>query len=417
MHDPVSRSVTPSYSDAMSEFESPAALQLRNGFPWLKFSEALEREFRFDHRDQTRRQVRFNLWLAAVCITTFFVVGHWALDEQLNTELNLVRFCLVVPGLILGLLVTHSGIYHRIFSPFIQVVTPLFGISVVIEVLLAARHDVSIFAVVVLVLVCTYLLVGMLFYAAVRSSLIVSAAYVIGVYLLELPTEQSMYNLAVLVVTNAIGATACYALEKSQRTTYLEAKLLTEMASRDGLTGIYNRRMFDDHLEQVWQQAGREGASVALLLVDIDYFKAYNDYYGHQAGDECLKHVARALSHCARRPLDFTARYGGEEFAVVLYDVRREYVEDLGRRVQASMASLALQHPASPVARQLTVSIGAACVVPNPERSRFGFIQLADEALYDAKGAGRNRVVVMDKEYEQLATGSFRNRVAASKMR
>ena len=250
----------------------------------------------------------------------------------------------------------------------------------------------------------------MLFYAALRTALIVMVAYVLGAPLMNMPSDQALYNLMVLVVANVLGATVCYGLEKVQRTNYLEARLLTEMACRDGLTGIYNRRMLDEYLDKVWQQAGRERVSVALLLIDIDYFKAYNDYYGHQAGDECLKHVARALAQCARRPLDFTARYGGEEFALVLYDARRDYVEDLTRRIQASMASLALKHPASPVSEQLTVSIGAACVLPTPERSRFGFVQLADEALYDAKGTGRNRVVIMDKEYAELSTGSFRNR-------
>jgi diguanylate cyclase (GGDEF)-like protein len=185
------------------------------------------------------------------------------------------------------------------------------------------------------------------------------------------------------------------------------------MACRDGLTGIYNRRMFDEHLDKAWQQAGRERVFVALLLVDIDYFKAYNDRYGHQAGDECLKNVGRALGQCTRRPLDFTARYGGEEFAIVLYDVRRDYVEEQMRQIQQSIAGLAIEHADSSAAKQLTVSIGAAWVLPRIERSHFGFIQLADEALYEAKGTGRNRTVLMDKEYEDLSTGSFRSRASA----
>jgi diguanylate cyclase (GGDEF)-like protein len=115
------------------------------------------------------------------------------------------------------------------------------------------------------------------------------------------------------------------------------------------------------------------------------------------------------LSRCARRPLDITARYGGEEFAVVLYDANRGHVEDACRRIQAEIESLAIVHAASPTTgRRLTVSIGAACIVPKPGRTHYGFIQLADEALYDAKERGRNCVVIMDKEYEQLSTGSFR---------
>jgi diguanylate cyclase (GGDEF)-like protein len=167
--------------------------------------------------------------------------------------------------------------------------------------------------------------------------------------------------------------------------------------------------MLDEHLDRVWQQAGRDRINVALLLIDIDHFKAYNDYFGHQAGDECLKQVAQTLTACARRPLDFTARYGGEEFAIVLYDARREYVTELAQQISSGIAALALKHPVSPVAKAVTVSIGAAWVMPNPQRSHYGFIQLADEALYEAKGTGRNRVVLMDKEYEELSTGTFRS--------
>jgi diguanylate cyclase (GGDEF)-like protein len=399
--------------ESAHEMESQAAVQLRRGFPWLRFQGTLESEFRAAYRHQIRGQVRFNLWLALVLALAFFGVGHWALGQELNQGLDLIRAALVLPAIGIGLGITYSNAYARAFSPLVQVLAPIFGISIVIEALVAARYGVSVFSALSLVVIAIYLMVGMLFFAALRSSLVIFIAYAIGAPLMNLPQDQAVYNFVVLLCSNIVGATVCYALEKVHRTNYLEARLLTEMACRDGLTGIYNRRMLDEHLEKVWQQAGRERVSVALLLVDIDHFKAYNDYYGHQAGDECLKHVAKTLAYCARRPLDFTARYGGEEFAIVLYNARRDYVEDISRRIQASMERLALRHPASPISQHLTVSIGAACVLPAPERSQYGFIQLADEALYDAKGAGRNRCVVMDKEYEELATGSFRNRAAA----
>lgn len=151
------------------------------------------------------------------------------------------------------------------------------------------------------------------------------------------------------------------------------------------------------------------------MLVDIDHFKAFNDYYGHQAGDECLRQVARCLTRSARRPLDVTARYGGEEFAIILYDARRDHVEEAARRIQAGIEALAIKHPASPTAaKQLTVSIGAASVEPVVGRSHFGFIQLADEALYEAKERGRDCVVIMDKEYGRLTTGSFRKSATAN---
>jgi diguanylate cyclase (GGDEF)-like protein len=395
-------------------FESLAAQQLKRGFPWLRFRTPLEQEFRVAYRDQIRGQLQVNLWLAVVLMAAFFAMGHWALGQELNQGLDPFRIASIAPALLAALAVTYTRFYHRWFDPLAQLLAPLFGVSVMVEALIAATHGVSVFSAVVLTMIGLYLMVGMLFYAALRTALIVMLAYLIGASATHMPGEQVAYNFVVLMATNIVGASVCYALERVHRTNYLEARLLTEMACRDGLTGIYNRRMLDEHLDKVWQQAGRERVFVALLLVDIDHFKAYNDYYGHQAGDECLKSVAQTLTRCARRPLDFTARYGGEEFALVLYDARREYVVDLMRQIQAGVAGLALKHAASPGAKQLTVSIGAAWVLPKAERSHFGFVQLADEALYEAKGAGRNRTVLMDKEYEDLSTGSFRSRNAAA---
>jgi diguanylate cyclase (GGDEF)-like protein len=151
----------------------------------------------------------------------------------------------------------------------------------------------------------------------------------------------------------------------------------------------------------------RDAERVAVLLVDIDCFKDYNDHYGHQAGDECLRAVATSLSQCVRRPLDFVARYGGEEFAVVLYEAKREYVAEVLTRIQRSIAELNIRHEASHVATRLTVSIGAAFILPSDGRTLAGLIQLADEALYSAKEQGRNRVALMEDEYHTLKTGRF----------
>jgi diguanylate cyclase (GGDEF)-like protein len=194
------------------------------------------------------------------------------------------------------------------------------------------------------------------------------------------------------------------------RHNYLSTQLMSESLNRDGLTGIHNRRMFDEHAPRMWQQAARSGAPMALLMIDIDHFKAFNDHGGHQAGDACLVKVAGVLSRASRRPLDLTARYGGEEFAILLYDVRRDHVEELCRELHADLASLAIAHPAFGKDHNVTFSIGAACVEPQAGRRVEGLIQLADEALYTAKERGRNRTVVMDREYATLNTGTFRMR-------
>jgi diguanylate cyclase (GGDEF)-like protein len=268
---------------------------------------------------------------------------------------------------------------------------------------------VSLIATVVLVSIYIFFMLGMTFYPALGSSLLVFASYFISAAAVGLPASVQVIDGGVLIFTNVIGAMVCYTLERATRTNYLEERLLIEAASRDGLTGIHNRRLFDEHVDRIWPQATRDRASLGLLLIDIDHFKAYNDYYGHQAGDECLRQVAWCLSRCSRRPLDITARYGGEEFAIVLYEADRSHVEEAARRIQSEIETLGIVHAASPASsKRLTVSVGAACIVPKSGRTQYGFIQLADEALYDAKERGRNCVVIMDKEYEQLSTGSFR---------
>jgi diguanylate cyclase (GGDEF)-like protein len=290
-----------------------------------------------------------------------------------------------------------------------QIIAPIAGICVVLIETEAASAGVQlVFATLVITTIYLYFLVGLTFHAALRSNLIVLAAYIAVAWAAELQGKQLAYSVMVLALANMVGAVVSYSLEKANRLGFLEARLLGEMVARDGLTGIYNRRMFDERVDELWNQAVREQVPLAMLLIDIDCFKPFNDCYGHQAGDETLRRVAATLDRFARRPLDFTARYGGEEVATVLYDVDREFVNDVAQRMRAEVEALAIAHERSSAASSLTVSVGAACVRPVPGRHLEGLIQLADEALYAAKNQGRNRVVVMEAEYRQLRTGEFR---------
>jgi diguanylate cyclase (GGDEF)-like protein len=199
-----------------------------------------------------------------------------------------------------------------------------------------------------------------------------------------------------------------YSFARTQRLSWFRNMMLTDSVHRDALTNIGNRRMFDVNIDRLWNQAMRTRVPVGLLLVDLDHFKSFNDHSGHQAGDACLARVAAAIAQTARRPLDVAARYGGEEFVVLLFDVQRERVEELCREMHANVAALQIPHPASSVGMLVTVSIGAAVVEPTTGRQYEGLVQLADEAMYAAKEGGRNRTVVMDREYATLNTGAFR---------
>ena len=388
---------------------SAHAAQLKRGFPWLIFDRGLETEFREAFIAGSQAQIRRNLWIGAVFVAGISWLTHKVLEPDVSAQLDLIRLSLLAPVLLLALAVVYSKWYRSVYPIGSQVGAVLFGGGVAIIGVIAATHGVNLVSTVVLVTIFIYFMMGMRFYAALTSALLVLAVDVVAATVAGIKPGEMLIDTGVLVFANLIGARVCYNLERANRTNFLESRLLVEAASRDGLTGIHNRRAFDDQLGRLWLQATRDQVPLALMLIDIDHFKPYNDFYGHQAGDECLRQVAQCLMRCARRPLDVTTRYGGEEFAIILYDAQREHVEEVSRKLQIAIEVLGIRHHASPSHRKrLTVSIGAACVMPAIGRSHFGFIQLADEALYAAKEQGRDRLVVMDKEYEQLSTGSFR---------
>jgi len=385
--------------------------QLKAGIPWLTFDGALETEFRHSNFDENVRHIRVNLCLAITITLAFSAVEAMLLGTPLNRVPTMIHLGVIVPVLAAALATTFAQRRHRFYPPLSLVAATVLGLSVAGIQVIASRGGVPLrFPCLILSTIFSYFMGGLMFYHALLANVIVAVAYLAAGTMLQLPGLEFGYDGISLVAVNIFCASVVYMHEKTSRLRFLEAGLLREMVARDGLTGIHNRRMFDQHIQRNWLQGVREGKPVAVLLVDIDCFKDYNDRYGHQAGDECLRAVAVSLSLCARRPMDFVARYGGEEFAVVLYETTREHVAETLTRIQRSIAQLNIPHDASRVANRLTVSIGAAIVLPGANRTPDGLVQLADEALYSAKEQGRNRVVVMETEYQTLHTGRFEKR-------
>ncbi|SDU22570.1 GGDEF domain-containing protein [Desulfobacula phenolica] len=169
---------------------------------------------------------------------------------------------------------------------------------------------------------------------------------------------------------------------------------LEKLSSLDGLTGIPNRRCFDNAYEKEWKQAQRNGTALSIIMVDIDYFKLFNDTYGHASGDTCLKRVASALSSATKRPMDIVARYGGEEFAAVLPDTNIEGAQIVAKNMRQQVEALDIAHVESKVADHVTVSIGISSIQTPMYSSHTPetLIKVADDMLYKAKSSGRNRV-------------------------
>ncbi len=391
--------------------ESSAARQQREGYPWLSFSDPqLEREFRTESLREHFPQVRQGLWLALLLVCAFGVMNVISLGAAHRPMIYWVELGLVLPGFLALIGITYMANASTVYPRIAEVLYPVLGVCLIaMEQLTARSGSIPVASWLVLVIPYTYSLLGLRLYPALRISLLSAAIYLFmlgrnGV----VPPEVIHYKWLLVVVATVASAAMGLQLERLRRAHFLESRRLLEAAARDGLTGLFNRRRFDEHIDNCWGHAQRDGKLLAVLLVDIDSFKPYNDRYGHQAGDVVLRQVASALARSARRSFDFVARYGGEEFAVILFEPSREYVVEVAERIHAEVAALRIPHEASAAADHVTVSVGVAILKPSPDRSAAGGLQLADEALYAAKETGRKRTVYREAEYAALATGVFR---------
>ena len=181
------------------------------------------------------------------------------------------------------------------------------------------------------------------------------------------------------------------ALREMQQELEVKNAELERLSSQDGLTGIANRRIFDEFIDKEWMRAAREKQPISLILIDIDHFKLYNDNYGHQGGDDCLRRVAQALASTVRRPGDLVARYGGEEFAVVMPGTDAEGAASIADALRSRIEELHLRHEFSTTADHVTISLGVATMVPDGSQQAEVLVAAADKALYEAKESGRNR--------------------------
>jgi diguanylate cyclase (GGDEF)-like protein len=229
-----------------------------------------------------------------------------------------------------------------------------------------------------------------------RSSIVLASGVVVMTFALRywlLPVDMygQQFNamLLLMLIFSAVGG---YFRERAYREQFLLRGILKEQASRDPLTGLANRRGLDEQLEMIRLQARREKVPIGLLLLDVDFFKRYNDLYGHQAGDLALQRVATCLDAFARRPLDMACRMGGEEFALVLYDCGVASLKDRADELCAEVRGLRIDHATSDICAFVTISIGGSLLLP--QETAWAALDRADQLLYEAKREGRNRTSV-----------------------
>ncbi|MEL7536368.1 MAG: diguanylate cyclase [Pseudomonadota bacterium] len=389
--------------------ESPYSKQLERGFNALRFAPGLEVEF----RQQYLRSIRRRVVTCIVILISFSVLaaienrgGSAAPPDSLLQDL---RVFVVRPLSVFLLLSAFIGaLYERVWlnsTPVILCIIGLIGGYSTAEYV--AGGNLHAFIAMVSGLLGTFLLLGLLFWQTLVVATLIGVGYFVSLSLAAAPPDVIRFEAAVLVAMTGLALVFVYHLEHSLRESFLQRRVLQDLGEYDAMTGLKNRRAFDVALEALWRQALRDKANLGLLMVDIDYFKAYNDYYGHQAGDRCLGAIGAIIARTSRRPLDVAARIGGEEFAVLLYGAGPEHLAAIADQILCDVQLAKIPHQRSTISDRISVSIGVGQVTPKMGRSPASLLQYVDEALYEAKDAGRNRVVFRDRGYDKLVTGVF----------
>ncbi len=388
--------------------DSPYAAELQRESSKLRFNAPLEEEYLRARLLSSRTLVRI------ACV--FAIVLTLARSIELIFEKAVSLPMLIELALIIGSSLALAAIawsppltFERLYPFWARILVPLRNSLIAVQIARSATHgQPEMLMALPITLIGAFFFLGLPFRASLCVCALTVAAYVAATTAFGLAPIVALHSYVLLLGGVAACLIAVWHLEKVSRQSFLEGQLIAELAQRDPLTGTKNRRVFDEHLELLWQQSIVNGRSLAILLIDIDHFKSYNDFYGHQAGDKALRQVAQTIQKSVRRPLDILTRYGGEEFAAVLYDVDGAEAREIAERIRATVGELNIEHRASRPFSRVTISIGVAAIVPTAQRSASGAVQLADQALYAAKVQGRNRVELMDtSEHNLLETGVF----------
>ncbi|HMB72578.1 MAG TPA: GGDEF domain-containing protein [Gammaproteobacteria bacterium] len=394
---------------SVENMNSPYAEQLGRGFRRLRFRNDLEREFREFYTARSAPRGRI-----AGIVALILVLGAAAADALTGRLtggflIPLVNVGILCPLLTLFVIALHLRRLGTNYSIVASAGVAAIGLVIsYVSVRVAADGVSYMFAGVLLVSMYSGPLLGLYFYHRVVLMMTLAAGYVVLALALGLGLPETLHTTAMYGAAVLISTYLSYNGEHALRRHYLETRLLNELAERDGLTGLYNRRIFDSFMRRVWRQSRRDESALQIMMIDIDHFKIYNDLYGHQSGDETLQSVARCISRYAKRPFDFCARYGGEEFVLVIYGAPGDFPQPVAEQILKDVMDLEIEHEGSDVADRVTVSIGVAVARPSSARSLAGAIQAADEALYQAKRAGRNRIVSKDANINEVETGKFR---------
>jgi diguanylate cyclase (GGDEF)-like protein len=387
--------------------DSAYAQELRRGPANMRFEFSLEAAYRIAHLRRVRLRVR--IWHSVNMVLAVLFTADRVRRTGMWNGISVAHVAALVPcALALGWL-AWSRLYERLYLSFARVLVAVLGSLIAVFVVLALLNgEDEKLAALTAILFGTFFFAGLMLRQALVAASLTLIAFACTAYAAGLPLAWFLKSMVIMSLTTGIAAIVYRDVEQSYRRNFLDTGIMRELVSRDGLSGLMNRRAFDEHLLCVWRQAIRDQRPVALLMIDIDRFKGYNDKWGHQAGDFALQNVAKVIQGFARRPLDLAARFGGDEFAVILYDLAFSHAQYLAERLRESVQNLS--HEAKTwTGPEITVSVGVGFSLPGGRCNSEGVVRLADEALYQAKAAGRNCIIAKGAEtYTFLNTGALR---------
>ena len=396
----------------LSELEKLEPLlqrSLRAGGRSFRFPAELERIYRLFIFPSRRRRYAALAVLALVCYDLFIVCDWFILPDIFPIAL-IVRLLVVTPAILAGIWCTRRKGGARLLEP-VAAGLLLLSLASLSLFMVLSRHPnvVHYYSGIAVILMFSNMIIRQPFPYALGVSMAACLLYLVTVGQAPVMSTEAAFSSTTVVFTSALfSLVGNYQMEFEHRRDFLLSALqqissrklarmnsqLEHLSLTDGLTGLANRRHFDQTLQREWNVALRNRYPLALVFLDVDHFKNYNDHYGHQAGDACLQQVAAGLKAGLKRAQDLVARYGGEEFVCLMPECDHPAGQTKAEELRAAVEALGIAHADSPTASCVTLSIGIAVVQPSSANTPEALIAAADAALYEAKRNGRNRVSV-----------------------
>lgn len=359
---------------------------------WAKFTPEVEPAFSRFYNAQLLRSGRRGALAAALVLLSFTAFDFAIVPAAIRPTFFWVRFSFAIAPLLLLAWVSFQPWGQHNFQLLGGLAAVSVGLTVIALICIARRNGTPIaYERVIIVLFFFYSFGGLRLMVAAIAGAIVTLIYPFAEYYSGLPVNEVMVRVPFIVIANIIGLLSSLIMENSARINFALVVELHDKANRDFLTGLFNRRALREKLDIIWPHAVRERQVVTLAMVDVDFFKTYNDDYGHIEGDKVLRRVAEVLQAHTQRPLDVTARFGGEEFVCVWTGNDPESMQSVMDRIQRDMDALNIAHPQSSFGK-VSLSLGVIQVQPHLGTDVKTALREADTLLYQAKTCGRNRV-------------------------